>query len=822
MGTRFGAVVAAALVTSTALAALATGTATADELESALGEKLFEASHSVDVSVADGVAVYKVRRVFANPGKVADEARLDIDLPYGAAATGLRIRARSQWFDGELMEAEKAAALYRELTGKGIWKPKDPALLYWRWADKLALQVFPVLPGSTSTVEYTLTVPTRYSGGRVFLSYPRQSAEVAPDLATPVLRVRPAWGDATTMMKVDGVRSVTDAAIVLAPPVVPEWLENIPHEESASYVASTIEVKATPATRATFTTARLTLDIEHTYRSDLRVALYTPANVRIDVFDGNGGGDNDVRGTFDLKLPAKTTGAGVWRLVASDHAALDAGSLERWTLQLGDGKVVKLASADTPVFIPDAPENASDGGVAMIELAPPTIDVVDARLGRVVASPAHAFGRLELDAAPQLRPLPRGAQIVFAVDASHSMGPDGVAMQLKLVRAYLSHVPDAQVEIVLYRRKAMRLFGAFIPATELDARLKAATDAGKLAPGNGSALDEGARLATAALAGRKGPLRVVVTTDDLLRERWENKDALAALAAIPGAAVVHVVETDPRGGGDPTLARDDEHALAQIALAHHGIFAALTGGTDLGKELPQLVLQLVRPMRIDHFAIKGFDLEKGKYDQTLPQTLDEGSGLRIVVGHTTAPTRVELTGMIWGDTFKRAVTVDAGFSRAAAGWVFSEDDHGELSHAEMMKVATMGKAVSPVTSYLAVEPGTRPSVIGLDEGSGRGGMRGYRSAVPSVRMGGASSRKKPEPASMLGDAVKTCVATHKPAAGWTVTLAMESTYDEVVDVYVKAGDKLPIAACLVEAVWALRLPAATYNMSRERFTLELR
>jgi len=179
----------AVVVTVLAVTSVVAAPAGADELESTLGQHLFEASHSVDVTIEDGVALYRVRRVFANPGKIADEARLDIDLPYGAAATGLRIRARSQWYDGELMEAEQAAKLYQELTGKGIWKPKDPALLYWRWADKLALQVFPVLPGSTSTVEYTLTVPTRYSGGRVFLSYPRPSADVAPNLATPDVRI---------------------------------------------------------------------------------------------------------------------------------------------------------------------------------------------------------------------------------------------------------------------------------------------------------------------------------------------------------------------------------------------------------------------------------------------------------------------------------------------------------------------------------------------------------------------------------------------------------------------------------------------------------
>jgi subtilisin-like proprotein convertase family protein len=801
------------------VAASTANTAAADELQSALGEPLFEASHSVDVMVKDGIAIYKVRRVFANPGTQADEARLDIDLPYGAAATGLRIRARTQWFDGELMEANKAAALYQELTGKGIWKPKDPALLYWRWADKLALQVFPVLPGSTSTVEYTLTVPTRYNGGRVFLSYPRQS-EAEDGLATPVFRIKPGWGDATTILEIDGVRAALDAPIVLAPPTIPAWLQAMEHENDASYVASAIDVKNTPSTRAIFTTAKLTIDIEHTYKSDLRVALQTPRGELVDVFDGDGGDKNDVRGTFDIKLPAKTTGAGTWRLVVSDHAALDAGSLEKWTLQLGDGKVVKLSSSDTPVFVPDAPENPSDGGVAMIELAPPRIDVVTARLGKVVASPTNAFGRFELDTAPQLAPLPKAAHVVFVVDASHSMRDDGIAMQLAVARAYLSHIPDAQVEVVVFRRRATRLFGAFVSATDIDGPLAAAARAGKLAPGNGSALDEGAKLATAALVGRKGPLRVVFTTDALLRNRWDNKDALTSLAKLPAAAIVHVVDADPRSGGDATLERADDHTLSPIAAAHHGIAAVLTGGTEPGKELPRIVLNLVRPMRIDHFEIKGFDLEAGHYDQTIPGVLDEGDGVRVVVAHKSAPATVTLDGMIWGDKFHRTVAVDAAFSRAAAGWVFSEDDHQDLSPDEMMKVAMMGKAVSPVTSYLAVEPGTRPSMIGIDRASA--GARGRRSAVPSVRMGAASSRRKLDPMPLLADAVKQCVATHKPAAGWNVQMTLESTYDEVVDVIPTAGDKLPIANCLVEAVWALRLPAKDYNLSRETFRLDFK
>ena len=152
------------------------GLARADILRATLEQPMFEVSHTVDVRIEDGVAVYKVKRQFANPGKVADEARLEIDLPTGAAATGLRIRAKDRWYDGELMEREKAAKLYQELTGFGAAQPKDPALLAWMWADKLSLQVFPVMPGQVSTVEYTLTVPTRYAGGRYWVSYPRTAA----------------------------------------------------------------------------------------------------------------------------------------------------------------------------------------------------------------------------------------------------------------------------------------------------------------------------------------------------------------------------------------------------------------------------------------------------------------------------------------------------------------------------------------------------------------------------------------------------------------------------------------------------------------------
>src|SRR6185503_12383532 len=55
----------------------------------------------------------------------------------------------------------------------------------------------------------------------------------------------------------------------------------------------------------------------------------------------------------------------------------------------------------------------------------------------------------------------------------------------------------------------------------------------------------------------------------------------------------------------------------------------------------------------------------------------------------------------------------------------------ELSEPEMMTLALKGGAVSPVTSYLAIEPGVRPSTDGLEEGRGFG----HSARSPMLRMG---------------------------------------------------------------------------------------
>ncbi|HWN67767.1 MAG TPA: proprotein convertase P-domain-containing protein, partial [Haliangium sp.] len=555
--------------------------------------------------------------------------------------------------------------------------------------------------------------------------------------------------------------------------------------------------------------AKVRIELQHTYRSDLHIALVTPKGKHLALFNHEDAGENDLAKTFTVALPPGTTSDGTWSLLVSDSVQLDTGKLDKWSLTLTHPKRKQPAEAsatDTPRFVPDAPEGG-DAGYATIEVAPPPMDTAMARLGRAVASPTRSFVRLEVDAAPQLRPVPRAPAVVFAIDASHSVEQAGIDAQLTLARAYLRHVPDARADVVLYRRRAERLVGRLVAPAELDAAIEQARARGRLAPGNGSALDAGMALAAETLRGQRGPGRVVVTTDGRLRTAFANGLALTHVRALPAGTVVHVVipSLDPEEKIDEH--RSDDHALAPIARAGGGVLIQLAGAVGRPAEaLAGAVLGLVRPIRVDHFAIQGLPAG-ATLDETAGDTegaLAEGAGRRYFVSldKKGAPVdQVVLTGEIWAQPFRRVVRVSPAFSRVAAAFVFGEDRHGELSREEMLTLAFFGRAVSPVTSYLAIEPGVRPSTIGI-HGRGAGTGSGY--GIGSGRGGMRAGRTPPDLARLLAPAAGECLRKHA-RAGERVALRVETTSHEIVDVLIVSGP--PAAAqCVAEAAWALRLP----------------
>ncbi|GAC1353943.1 MAG: hypothetical protein NVSMB47_07110 [Polyangiales bacterium] len=131
---------------------------------------------AIDCIVDRGHATIVVRLTVHNAGTTFTRFdRVLRDLPQGAVATGLRTLAgrngRAIWFTGALMEASAAARAYEDLSGVGGDAPRGRTLLSWR-DDLPALEIFPIEPGATKTVEYTLEAPMPYRDGRHVLTLP--------------------------------------------------------------------------------------------------------------------------------------------------------------------------------------------------------------------------------------------------------------------------------------------------------------------------------------------------------------------------------------------------------------------------------------------------------------------------------------------------------------------------------------------------------------------------------------------------------------------------------------------------------------------------
>lgn len=642
----------------TAAALLGTAaSAHADDLQATLGQPIEEMQHVVDARVEDGVAVLTVTRRFRNGGDRADEAVVTIELPEGAAATGLRILAGGVWYEGQLLEAEAAAEMYRELTGLGAWEPRDPALLYWIDRGVLGLQMFPVPPGGLYNVQYTLTVPLVYEDGRYLVRYP---AAPSPGLVKPILHA-PQGGK---------VR-VEDGALVLdvAPPPMP-------------------------------------------------------------------------------------------------------------------------------------------GGVV-------------ARQASFGVSFGRTFLRVEVDAAPQLEPAPRDARVVFVLDASWSEGEVGIAAQIELVRGYLAALPDAKFDVVVFRRSAERLAGKFVPASQLDTWL--ARGKARLAPGNGSHLDAGLALAAQALAGETRPARIVVLTDARMRPALTTEAAIAAVRAAPPGTIVHVVHREPETEGALEEEREDHHPLAPLAEAYGGIALRVSGRSSDVKQLAAIALGLVRPIRVDGFTVEVSGLDPDTLG--VPEALPEGQAYRAMLITGAAPARVRVRGRIWARDLILSVPVDAALLRRLPALIAGDPLIEELDEDEMMRVATAGRAVSPVTSYLAIEPGVRPSTAGIDRGRGFGAI-GMGAGGYGYGVGAGAGSGRPDLldslAALLAPGAAACAKKHAFAGGaGPIVIRLDTTGDEVVDVAVAGAPTAAAQACLEEVAWAIRLDPTTFQAVDGRWDVTL-
>lgn len=79
-------------------------------------------------------------------------------------------------------------------------------------------------------------------------------------------------------------------------------------------------------------TVHVSVDITHSYRGDLRIALRAPSGAEAILRDQQGGSEDNLSEIFQTNEFAGVPAAGEWTLIVSDLAAADTGSLDRWSL----------------------------------------------------------------------------------------------------------------------------------------------------------------------------------------------------------------------------------------------------------------------------------------------------------------------------------------------------------------------------------------------------------------------------------------------------------------------------------------------------------
>ncbi len=438
-----------------------------------------------------------------------------------------------------------------------------------------------------------------------------------------------------------------------------------------------------------------------------------------------------------------------------------------------------------------------------VELHPKGAAQIDGAFAAVAAGPEKALNRWRFELAPQISTVPKKARLVIVLDTSRSMGEERLAAAADAARAYLSHFGDAEVELITFAREPERRFGRFVSANEAVSVLAE----GAFKQGNGSQVEDVLEDAGKLLRGTsaRAARRVLLLTDTLTRSSFSldrlNK-ALAGSGALLHIGDVHV--------GRPSLWRNDDHPWSSAARRGGGLMWAAAAGDGGDVALTRAVFEeWARPIRLDHVALRapGIDTEA----LAVPEALAEGEGLAHLEFTRLPAPWVELSGELWSRPVTHVLRPNAAESKRWAALIFGTEEYSELSESEMRTLARRGGAVSPVTSYLAIEPGVRPSIEGFtDDELGDVGTLGH-GAGTAGGAGGMGGHRGWDFEGILRDLIgaewKACGGTPE---GAEVTL--ETTLGEIVDVGRVKLDQADAAreSCLREAVWNLTLD--------ERFT----
>jgi Ca-activated chloride channel family protein len=124
--------------------------------------------HHVTVKIDDQVATTTVEQEFYNPNPQVLEGMYLFPLPAGSHIDKFSMDINGTMMDAELLQADKARAIYEEI----VRKFRDPALLEYLGRDAFKVRIFPINGNSRKQVKLTYTQLLKSDTGLVEYVYP--------------------------------------------------------------------------------------------------------------------------------------------------------------------------------------------------------------------------------------------------------------------------------------------------------------------------------------------------------------------------------------------------------------------------------------------------------------------------------------------------------------------------------------------------------------------------------------------------------------------------------------------------------------------------
>ena len=131
--------------------------------------------HLVDVEIHDRIALTRVTQTFHNDTRRRLEATYIFPLPEHADLTNFQMTFNGKLVEGEVLPADEARRIYESI----VRRSKDPGLIEFIGRRLLRMRVFPIEPGSDTTIQIRYQQVTRPISGMVGYHYPLRTRKTA-------------------------------------------------------------------------------------------------------------------------------------------------------------------------------------------------------------------------------------------------------------------------------------------------------------------------------------------------------------------------------------------------------------------------------------------------------------------------------------------------------------------------------------------------------------------------------------------------------------------------------------------------------------------